>query len=341
MVKVLPSPSLRAAFERSSSLRLVDWRKRHVDKLTRKKNARPNIRVDDQYIQEAFTFFKIHRKITKSKQFPSESARLDALCDALYGLNPGLFHAMVAADESTGAISGVVEARLLAGQSNEDIALRVNMPPAGVEWYERIYYNVRDRLQATDYIHQIVLKDAHNRTRLNNISRETAAKLMGFNHGPAALEVIISACDQGLLKPGYGASLVDYLEKMYEFLLIQRVQHVAQFAEIGEHNMQFLMEAHSRMRALRQQSQGIGGQQTTDVAVLAALQQALGFRIGESISDQPNDPRLAYMNGAAELRARELQKLSQGEQLMPPDEFSKFTLPKPKKKRAGDSNENN
>lgn len=45
-----------------------------------------------------------------------------------------------------------VEARILAGQSNEDVALSTGFPPAVVGAFERFFFNVRDRLAAGDYI---------------------------------------------------------------------------------------------------------------------------------------------------------------------------------------------
>jgi hypothetical protein len=45
-----------------------------------------------------------------------------------------------------------LQARLLSGQSNEQIAMRLQLQPEHVEVYERLYFAVRDRLIAPSYI---------------------------------------------------------------------------------------------------------------------------------------------------------------------------------------------
>jgi hypothetical protein len=50
-----------------------------------------------------------------------------------------------------------LEARLLAGQSDEAVAAKVNMSPAGVAAYHALFFEVRPHLQADTYIATIVL----------------------------------------------------------------------------------------------------------------------------------------------------------------------------------------
>lgn len=45
-----------------------------------------------------------------------------------------------------------VEARLLSGTDDEAIAARCDLAPAAVRWYERLFFHVRDRLAAHDWI---------------------------------------------------------------------------------------------------------------------------------------------------------------------------------------------
>ncbi len=45
-----------------------------------------------------------------------------------------------------------LEARLIAGQTNEDIGIRISVYPESVAYYEKWFYNVRDRLNNVGYI---------------------------------------------------------------------------------------------------------------------------------------------------------------------------------------------
>ena len=54
--------------------------------------------------------------------------------------------------ESNGPLRWELEARILAGQSDDDISASMAVPPAVVAAFERSFFNVRDRLAAFDLI---------------------------------------------------------------------------------------------------------------------------------------------------------------------------------------------
>jgi len=59
-----------------------------------------------------------------------------------------------------------LQARLLAGQTNEDIAKVMSITPATVEWYEALFFDVRKHLRCRDWIVLKVLNPALNKTPL-------------------------------------------------------------------------------------------------------------------------------------------------------------------------------
>src|SRR5438309_1128734 len=69
---------------------------------------------------------------------------------------PGLFDAYLARRPAQDTVSGIrhwaIEARLLAGEPAESIAKKTAATAEVVEWYERLFFNVSDRLEAPDYI---------------------------------------------------------------------------------------------------------------------------------------------------------------------------------------------
>src|SRR5712692_7415760 len=52
-----------------------------------------------------------------------------------------------------------VEARILAGQTDDEIAQRCSLWPEVVCWYERAFFHIRDRLTAGDWIMTQVIGD--------------------------------------------------------------------------------------------------------------------------------------------------------------------------------------
>lgn len=94
-----------------------------------------------------------------------------------------------------------VEARLLAAQTDHEIADRFVLQPEAVALYERLFFDVRARLDATSYIHHTVIgpiippgRDAPDRTRL--------LKLLAVRGGPAVLDVVLDA-DRESMEPAH------------------------------------------------------------------------------------------------------------------------------------------
>jgi hypothetical protein len=99
-----------------------------------------------------------------------------------------------------------IEARLLAGQSDDEIAGRLGVEAEVVLAYEKIYFDVRDKLESTDWI------------RFNAIGPglyqgfdpgdlELVWKVYAFHLGPLVLDDLIAATGGGT--PGTWAGLVD------------------------------------------------------------------------------------------------------------------------------------
>lgn len=94
-----------------------------------------------------------------------------------------------------------VEARLLAGEDDASIAARCTLTPASVGWFEALYFNVRDRLAARDWIAIRAigrgLWDGFTLSDLGGVWRA-----LGYYGGPAALDVIIPLTRDGLFLGG-------------------------------------------------------------------------------------------------------------------------------------------
>jgi hypothetical protein len=84
----------------------------------------------------------------------------------------------------------VLEARLLAGQSDAEVAARMGLGADAVAAYEAVFYAVRDGLGATDWVHLVViglgLYDG-----FDSADEETALKLYGYHLGPLVLDALL------------------------------------------------------------------------------------------------------------------------------------------------------
>jgi hypothetical protein len=84
-----------------------------------------------------------------------------------------------------------LEARILAGESDEVIGRQFSLQPEAVRWYEAIFFNVRDRLQAKSYITNHVIR-LYQQGGNPGVNLETLWKWYGYWGGSRVLDAIVS-----------------------------------------------------------------------------------------------------------------------------------------------------
>ena len=190
-----------------SPFRAPDWRWIRATTL-RHESLRPG-RRDDGWVRRA-------RRLQAAIERPGGAtghprlAGVDPAILAGYGLRLG---------EPRGRWE--VEARLLAGQGDVAIAARTGIPAEVVEAYEAIFYSVRDRLEAPDWIGAMILGPRlYQGLREGDV--ELAWKVVACNLGPAALEALIEPAGglRGDERPEASPPTADRLRTALAALLI-------------------------------------------------------------------------------------------------------------------------
>jgi hypothetical protein len=88
------------------------------------------------------------------------------------------------------------EARLLAGQSDDEVAGRLGIAAGVVEAYENLFYAVRDRLEAADWDHfQAIGPRLYEGYDAGDL--EIIWKLFAFNGGPRVLDALLATFPGG------------------------------------------------------------------------------------------------------------------------------------------------
>ena len=90
-----------------------------------------------------------------------------------------------------------LEARVLAGQPAGAIAARLGLPADVVEAFEKLFFDVRDRLDAPDYIAAVAIGPALHRHGLVVDDAGTLLKVIGYGYGPHVLDVLMAVLDDG------------------------------------------------------------------------------------------------------------------------------------------------
>ncbi len=139
---------------------------------------------------------------------------------------PALFWAHYLYDQPDHPVRWEVEARILAGESDLEIARRVGCGVEIIQNYEALFFNVRDKLKRTDYIFTVVLSDAITRD-LHGREKDLLWKQVAYTFGSRVLDALINP----LVNPQWVAS-PDDIPDFYQDLAIGVVKKKAAIAAL-------------------------------------------------------------------------------------------------------------
>lgn len=172
------SPRPPQDVDRFDPVREPDWRFNRIFEIVdHEPQPLRSKTTDDEYVREMKSFILAYRApngISRKKH---------------YTKFPGPYHAWQIHQASRPETPLLVKCRILAGQTNLEIANMMGATPEAIDWYEKIFFHVRDRLDFPDWIVTHVLNPAQEGHHGVN-----AIPLMTFAYfgGPQALEYLIS-----------------------------------------------------------------------------------------------------------------------------------------------------
>lgn len=106
---------------------------------------------------------------------------------------PGLWFAYeLYQSEDDERIRHYVEARILARQTDEEIARKIGAFPGTIKWYEACFYNVRDRFASSDWIVRQILSLTDGVGEYDVVGSYATLKLFGYFAGPVVVDAMIS-----------------------------------------------------------------------------------------------------------------------------------------------------
>lgn len=202
-----PEPLCRPDFQHVNPFRTPSYRWERARVLA-KEGQEFSASTDDAETGKAYEYLIALKRRTADTQYKMLAVRMPAI------------HQAHEIHQQDGALRWVLEACLLTGQASEEIGWKLDLSAAVVDWYERLFFNVRDRLSASDWIvlQAIGKKAVHGCTKqdLNLI-----LKLLGYFGGPLVLEMCLPH-----LLPEDAVAPVDRTQA--DAKLGQRVRHLVE-----------------------------------------------------------------------------------------------------------------
>ena len=235
---------------------------------------------------------------------------------------PIIFWAHYLYDQLHNPMRWSIEARILARETDREIAMRIGCGEEIIQAYEALFFNVRDKLNRKDYIFHTVLKDAVLRG-LHERKKDLLWKLVAYLGGSYMLDAIINP----LVKPQWIESSEDipaFLQDVAINLMKKKATIAALCVPINSQTEMKLIKALSKFVKIESSmdSQGKISDQITNG--IGAMLENLPFRVGSTKAAKTQaGPLSEYDQGAAELRENELMCVAAGYSL-PGDKLLKW-----------------
>ncbi len=322
-----------------------DWRYNRVLEMVDRIDTMPGrcTQQDDVYVKGFWNF------ILRYRHSDDRRAR-----DTLLAENPGLYWAFEIyqrKQDGHDSKATLIEARILASQSDAEIADKLATIPEVVEWYEASFFNVRDRLAKHDWIMDEVLYPAMNRSLEASIAKEqmhkdprrTASTLANPSHdatlkffayfgGPFAVDQFISGFQRGQ-RALSANEVARYFDDQFKNQIRRRSAMAATTFELTQDNVMKIFKVHGQLMQGEKSDDSLESKQDVLHRLVDALLKEFKFGVGKAGADLvAGTPVEPFDKGAAELRDDELLEMAAGGHPSTIEGIEPLTMPPPRKK---------
>lgn len=315
--------------------RKPQWRYDRIQSLlTQGSKIRPREGFDDKYVHTGWRFLKRWVAIGESN---SDTYRVDSLRQQLFYDFPGpylayqVFLHSADADDGEDLTRVSLEAMVLNNQTHEQIGEKLHMLDEGVEWFEALFFDVRDRLQNRYYISSQIIGPIIG-VGLWEMTRTRVARFFGYYANEYILDDILTGYDSYIVPPNPGQSKGPYFDNIQRNTLRRRQAEAANFLDLNKFNIAQFADLHNRIiEENRRSEQGEGARDLIQENI-AALLGAIPWSVGQKREQVlENSPLQQYVGHTAELRADQMLRIAAGETLPEVADISKKTFADPRK----------
>lgn len=318
---------MHISFQKFNPNRAIGWRNdRVVELLAREPKPGRVTSRDDNYVRDWRSFSIRYRRGSEDTH------------DALFRENPGMFYANLIHNNADPFKKAVIQSMLLAGQNDMEISKVVGTIPQSIQYYEALFFNVRDRLEAKHWIVGTVLTPSYLRHSDSN-EDYMMFKLFGYFGGPILLDFMLTGFKPGIGLPASPEDMDLYLDKHF-FNGIRRRSaiHVGNF-EVNKYNVMELFATHCRLveieKSVESQDEARSGMEKNILSMLHELPWAVGRTPSEG--NDAGARLLKYEQAAGELTEEEMMQVAAGVEDDSMVEVLDIKLPPPRKTKKDDN----
>jgi hypothetical protein len=304
-------------FHPSNPFRPVAWRWEQA-RLLREKKIRTAAKTADRHTLMAYKF-----------QLGMEKCKDDVDRWTLMEQYPDLYSAYLihrrGDDEDRHPLRFALEARLLSGQPEAEISDLLGISTSTVLIYERLFFNVKEKLRHNDYIMTCVLGPSVH-AGLSDRDYDLLWKLYGYLYGPAVLDSFISTTSRKF-RPETLNEVDAALADDARSALQRKVATVARTFVINPFSQSELLNIYARFLEVEKETNSGKAQDVILQNIQVMLDKLPWQSGGETIAANPHIAD--YDKSAMELRTEELLQVSVGKAITDAPETNGLTFPEP------------
>lgn len=298
----------RLLFEKYNPFRSPSWR---FDRVLTLVSARPRpLRAsrtdDDRYIRAYRKFLvRIQGRETRESQMP------------IFEENPALHFAHLIFHNPDKETRSIVQAKILARESDRAIAEYVNTLPDAIAWYAKLFFDVRDRLKSRGYIIKVISGRWDDQTSapdgsMTEYQKYLCYKLFGYLGGPGILNFVIHGANEGCF-PYKSADYPDWFDETWASFTRCRSAMMMKTFPFNKYTVMQLFELHLQLVVMTKQAQlGSGGAPADYRRNVEEMLKSIPWVVGERGFKDKSAIEHTYDVTAVEPRADEALQLAQG-----------------------------
>lgn len=223
--------------------------------------------------------------------------------------------------ESDRAVTWELEARLLANDTVEHISSRLHISPEAIDCYEKMFFNVRDRLTDKGYVAHVIIGDLMH-AGLTERQHDVLWKFYGYCGGPIVLDAVIDK-SMGVVRPENEGDMPAYAADDVQRAILVKSMVAARTMPVNSYTQGIILELHQRYIELKQKAGSGSSDGDSLAASFRAVMENIPWTVGDEItlisSRDPTNivgrlppPLIEADKQAMELRAIELTDINLG-----------------------------
>lgn len=300
--------------------RPVHWRWERARLLKEYGKSTPGRDKDDKWIRTAAAF-----------RAAKDECKDELDVYRLYDRYPDLAFAYELWDEEAYSVQGranpmryEIEARLLAREPLEQIAKRAGTTVTALTWYEKLFFNVLDRLDNKMYILHIAIGDAIQRG-MSDRDYAVLWKLYAYVRGSHMLDFLVTTFSD--FRHADKDTLEQSLLEDHRSNMRRKAALASRMVGLNGHTQDRLIELHTKIVEVEKAAEGGGiGGETVNQNISVMLSH-LPLLVGQQINSLPEGQTIApYRQLPADLRASEMLSLTAGIPV-DPSSLSEYKFP--------------